>query len=119
MNTNDTVTVYAALLECFKVLGQPLMIYNDDEGALSSRKAQDFFKAEGITHVVTKTHANEAERAIRTVKKMIADRLRAHRNKTRVEMMEASVKRNNNQVHSTIRLTPNTAHTKRKAYPQA
>ena len=82
MNTNDTVTVYAALLECFKVLGQPLMIYNDDEGALSRRKAQDFFKAEGITHGVTKTHANEAERAIRTVKKMIADRLRAHRNKT-------------------------------------
>ena len=41
---------------------------------------------------------------------MIADRLRAHRNKTWVEMMEASVKRYNNQVHSTIRLTPNTAH---------
>ena len=32
-----------------------------------------------------------------TVKKMIADRLRAHRNKAWVEMMEASVKRYNNQ----------------------
>ena len=57
------------------------MIYHDDEGALSSRKVQDLFEAEDVTHVLTKTHANQAERAIRTVKKMIADRLRAHRNK--------------------------------------
>ena len=99
VNTNDIVAVYDALLECFKVLGQPLMICSDDEGALSSRKVQDFFKAEGITRL-TKTHANQAERAIRRVKKMIADRLRAHRNKTWVEMMEASVKRYNNQVQT-------------------
>ena len=108
MNTNDTVAVDDALLQCFKVLGQPLMIYSNDEGTLSSRKVHDFFKAEGITHVVTKTRANQAERAIRTVKKMIADRLRARRNKTWVEMMEASV--NRYQVHSTIRLPPDTAH---------
>ena len=42
MNTNDTVAAYDALLECFKILGQPLMIYNDDEGALSSRKVARF-----------------------------------------------------------------------------
>ena len=35
----------------------------------------------------------------------------AHTDKTWAEMMEASVQRYNNQVHSTIRLTPNTAHT--------
>ena len=69
------------------------MICSDDEGALSSRKVQDFFKAEGITRVVSKTHANQAEGAIRTVKKMIADRLRANKEKAWVEMMEASVQR--------------------------
>ena len=56
-------------MECFKVLGQPLSIYSDDEGALNSKKLQTFFKEEGITHVITKTHANQAERMIRTVKK--------------------------------------------------
>ena len=34
MNTNDTVAVYASLLECFKAFGQPFMIYSDDDGAL-------------------------------------------------------------------------------------
>ena len=69
------------------------MICSDDEGALSSRKVKDFFKAEGITRVDSKTHANQAKGAIRTVKKMIADRLRANKDKTWVEMMEVSVKR--------------------------
>ena len=55
-------------MECFKVLGQPLSIYSDDEGALNRKKLQTFFKEEGITHVITKTHANQAERMIRTVK---------------------------------------------------
>ena len=79
-------------MECFKVLGQPLMICSDDEGALSSRKVRDFFN-EGITLVDSKTHANQAEGALRTVKKIIADRLRANKDKTWVEMMEVSVKR--------------------------
>ena len=61
-----TDTAYDAMMECFKVLGQPLMIH--DEGALNSKKAHELFKTEGITHVVTK-HANQAERAIRTLKK--------------------------------------------------
>ena len=56
-------------MECFKILGQPLSIYSGDEGALNSKKLQTFFREEGITHVITKTHANPAERMIRTVKK--------------------------------------------------
>ena len=47
----------------------------------------------GITRFDSKTHAKQAEGAIRTVKKMIADRLRAYKDKTWVEMMEVSVKR--------------------------
>ena len=58
-----------AVMECFKVLGQPLSIYSDDEGALNSKKLHTFLKEEGTTHVITKTHANQAERMIRTVKK--------------------------------------------------
>ena len=68
IENKDGDDVYKAVMECFKVLGQPLSIYSDDEGALNSKKLQTFLK-EGITHVITKTHANQAERMIRTVKK--------------------------------------------------
>ena len=60
------------------------MICSDDEGALSSRKVQDFFKAEGTALVDSKTYAKQAEGAIRTVKKMFADRLRANKDKTKL-----------------------------------
>ena len=69
------------------------MICNDDERALSSRKVQDFFKVEGIARVDSKTYANQAEGAIRRIKKMIANRLRANKDRSCVEMMEASVQR--------------------------
>ena len=61
MENNDTDDVYDAVMECFKVLGQPLSVYSDDEGALNSKKLQAYFKGEGIEHIITKTHANQAE----------------------------------------------------------
>ena len=88
IENKDGDDVYKAIVECFKVLGQPLSIYSDDEGALNSKKLQTFLKEEGITHVITKTHANQAERMIRTVKKMIGDRLRHYKNKTWVEVLK-------------------------------
>ena len=67
-------------MKCFKVLGQPLSIYSDDEGALDSKKLQTFLKEEGITHVITKTYANQAERMIRTVKRMYWGQIEALQN---------------------------------------
>ena len=55
------------------------------------------------------TRANQAEKAIRMVKKTFDDRLRAQKHKTWVETMDVSVKRCNSQVESTIRVTPNKA----------
>ena len=110
IQNKDGDDVYKAVMECFKVLGQPLSIYSDDEGALNSKKLQTFFKEEGITHVITKTHANQAERMIRTVKKMIGDRLRHYKTKTWVEVLKPSLNRYNNQIHSSTKTTPNKAH---------
>ena len=47
---------------------------------------------------------------IRTIKKMIGDRLRANKNKTWVEMMRPSLNKYNNQIHSSTSTTPNRAH---------
>ena len=106
VENKDGDDVYKAVMECFKVLGQPLSVYSDDEGALNSKKLQAFFKEEGITHVITKTHANQAERMIRTVKKMIGDRLRHYKTKTWVEVLKPSLNRYNNQIHSSTKTAP-------------
>ena len=111
MENNDIDTFFNAMLECFKVLGYPLSIYSDDEGALNSKKIQNHLKGEGIELIITKTHASQAERAIRTFKKMISDRLRHNPSSTWVEMMKASLKKyNNSQVHSSTGMVPNKAH---------
>ena len=109
MRERDGDTVYDAFLESFKVMGQPLSIYSDDDGSFKSKKLQDYFSGEGITHTITLTHANQAERFIRTVKKMLADRLR-HNKKPWVEMLKPVLnKYNNTQVQGSIKMTPNQA----------
>ena len=55
--------------------GKPQSIYSDDEGAFVSNIVQNYFKDNNIRHIVTRTHAPVAERTIRTIKKMIYDRL--------------------------------------------
>ena len=110
MENNDIDTFFNAMLECFKVLGYPLSIYSDDEGALNSKKIQNYLKGEGIELIITKTHASQAERMIRTIKKMISDRLRHHKGSW-VEMMNVSLKKyNSSQIHSSTQTTPNKAH---------
>ena len=99
----DGDDVCNAVMECFKVLGQPLSIYSDDEGALNSKRLQT------LTHIITKTHANQAERLIRTVNKMLGDRLRHYKTKTWVEVLTPSLNRYNNQIHSSTKTTPNNA----------
>ena len=110
MENNDIDTFFNAMLECFKVLGYPLSIYSDDEGALNSKKIQNYLKGEGTELIITKTHASQAERMIRTIKKMISDRLRHHKGSW-VEMMKVSLKKyNSSQIHSSTQTTPNKAH---------
>ena len=45
---------------------------------LIQRNYKIVFKDEGITHKITLTHANVAEKMIRTLQKMINDRLQVH-----------------------------------------
>ena len=103
-------TVYDAFMECFKVLGYPNSIYTDDEGAFNSNKFQDFLKGEGIEHVVTLTHANVAERFIRTIKKMITDRALQTKGAWSILLKPALDRYNKTMVHSTTGLVPNEAH---------
>ena len=44
IENKDGDDVYKAVMQIFKVLGQPLSIYSDDEGALNSMKLQTFLR---------------------------------------------------------------------------
>ena len=110
LKNKDTDPVYDAFMECFKVMGHPQSIYSDDEGSFNSKKLQGYFKGEGITHKVTLTHANVAERMIRTLKKMISDRLQIHKGSWTIMLKPVLDKYNSKMVHGTTGLVPNEAH---------
>ena len=110
MANKDTEPVYDAFLECFKEMGHPQSIYSDDDGSFKSKKLQDYFKGEGITHKITLTHANVAERVIRSLKKMISDRLQVHKGAWTIMLKPVLDKYNKQMKHSTTGLVPNDAH---------
>ena len=55
--------------------GKPEVIYSDDEGALNSNEIQTYFNENKIKHIVSRGHAQVAERAIRTIKDLIYRRI--------------------------------------------
>ena len=67
-------------------------------------------KDEGITHNTTLTHANVAERMIRTLKKMIGDRALVHKGAWTILLKPVFDKYNKQMKHSTTAMTPNEAH---------
>ena len=75
MEENNSKTVLSALKQTFKKMGYPTSIYSENDGAFQS-VVKEFFDAEGIEHNITQTHANVAERFIRTMKNIIHDRAR-------------------------------------------
>ena len=110
MKVSDGETVYKAILQCFKVLGHPMSIYTDDDGAFAYKKLQEYLKGEAIRSIITLTHASVAERVIRTVKKMLGDRIKAT-NRTWTSLLQAVLNKYNQQMtHGTTKLTPNEAH---------
>ena len=86
--------------------GKPQSIYSDDEGAFVSNIIQKYFKDNNIRHIVTRTHATVAERTIRTIKKMIYDRLEKT-NKRWVDVLhQVLLTYNYKMKHSAIKMTP-------------
>ena len=108
MENKDGESVLKALKESFKKMGHPMSIYSDDDGAFKS-VVKEYFDAEGITHIITLTHANVVERFIRTMKNMIHDRVRF--NKARwTSMLIPALNKYNDTVHSSTKAKPKDAH---------
>ena len=108
MKDKQTNTVYQNLLKIFQKMGYPSSIYSDDDGSFKG-PVKEFFRAENINHITTLTHANIAERFIRTLKNGIADRIR-NTNRNWYDMLKPVINKYNNTVHSTIQMKPIHAH---------
>ncbi len=108
MKNKDSITVYNALLNFFQKMGYPINVYSDDDGAFKS-KVKEFFEGEAINHITTLTHANVAERFIRTLKNGIHDRVRFTKAPWH-EMLEYVIRKYNNTVHSSTNHKPIDAH---------
>ena len=108
MKENNSESVLSALKQAFKKMGFPMSIYSDNDGAFQS-VVKEFFEGEGIEHIITQTHANVAERFIRTMKNMIHDRVRFNKAGW-TSMLTPALNKYNTTVHSSTKMTPKQAH---------
>lgn len=109
MVNRDSETILEAMKQSFRKMGFPISIYSDDDGAFKS-VVKKFLDDNGINHIITLTHANVVERLIRTIKKGIADRMRFTKETDWVKMLEPTLKKYNNTIHSSTGVKPVEAH---------
>ena len=89
-------------------MGYPSSIYSDDDGPFKAH-VKEFLNSENINHITTFTHANIAERIMRTLKNGIGDRIRGN-DKNWYDMLKPVIVKYSNTVHSTIEMKPTQAH---------
>ena len=92
--SNTTHTIY------------PHSLYSDDEGALNSNEIQNYLSEHKIKHIVTRSHANVAERTIGTIKSMIYKRIGKTKTRWIDVLYPVLLTYNFKLKHSTIGMTP-------------
>ena len=75
MENKNSEDVLKALKEAFKVMGEPIEKFSDEDTAFLS-VVKKHLDGLGIVQKTTRTHANIVERLIRTIKNGVADRIR-------------------------------------------
>ena len=116
----DTPEFALVVIDIFNKLADVVPMFNrdgesvekalSDDGAFANKNnVQKIFESEGINHIVTKTHANVAERFIRRMKNKIHDRVRFS-NMKRTDALRQALKQYNRTLHSSTRMTPTEAH---------
>jgi hypothetical protein len=90
---------------------KPQFLYTDDEGALNKPDIKKYFEDNKIHHIVTRSHANMAERAIRTFKNSLYKRVDNAKEPVQWSdlIFEILITYNNKIVHTTTGLTPSEA----------
>ena len=119
IKTKSEGDVASAIIEGFVKMGKlPEVLYTDDEASLSTEAMKKYFSENNIKHIITRSHANFAERAIRTFKDSLYKRI-DHDDKDDKQwtdyIFEILLTYNNKLVHRTIGMTPDEARQKKNA----
>lgn len=113
VKTKQDQDVYNAfVLALEKMKGYPETIYSDNEGSFHSNIINEFYKKHNIRHLITRSHAPVAESTIRTIKRMIYNRIEHQPNKSWHDndiLYPVLLKYNNKMIHSSTKFTPNDA----------
>ena len=106
-NTEELIRATKAIIENME---KPKKIYSDMEGGMKSKEWDNWLDEHNIVHIMTRGHANTAERAIRTFKDLMTRRLEGPDNKdvkwydqVRLSVL---VRYNQKVVNRTIGMTP-------------
>ena len=108
MENKNSEDVLKALKEAFKVMGEPIEIFSDEDTAFLS-VVKKYLDGLGIVQKTTRTHANIVERLIRTIKNGVADRIRFTKGNW-TDLYKPTLKKYNNAIHSSTRAKPVEAH---------
>ena len=108
MENKNSEDVLKALKEAFKVMGEPIEIFSDEDTAFLS-VVKKYLDGSGIVQKTTRTHANIVERLIRTIKNGVADRIRFTKGNW-TDLYQPTLKKYNNTIHSSTGAKPVAAH---------
>ena len=108
MENKNSEDVLKALKEAFKVMGEPIEIFSDEDTAFLS-VVKKYLDGLGIVQKATRTHANIVERLIRTIKNGVADRIRFTKGNW-TDLYKPTLKKYNNTIHSATGAKPVEAH---------
>ena len=108
MENKNSEDVLKALKASFKVMGEPIEIFSDEDTAFLS-VVKKYLDGLGIVQKTTRTHANIVERLIRTIKNGVADRIRFTKGNW-TDLYKPTLKKYNNTIHSSTGAKPVEAH---------
>ena len=95
-----------ALKQIFRIMGKPKIIMSDEEGSLSSKLLDKFFKDEKVLYIINRHHAPVIERFIRTFRNMITRRLQKRPERWYSMIYEVLLTYNKKMVSSATGFTP-------------
>ena len=85
--SEKTGDITSGLLECLTKMGhKPEIVYTDNELGLGTQAVDDLLKEKGIDHIITRSKAWFAERAVRTFKSALYKRVENSKKKKRCAM---------------------------------
>ena len=108
MKNKNSEDVLKALKATFRVMGEPIEIFSDEDTAFLS-VVKKYLDGLGIVQKTTRTHANIVERLIRTIKNGVADRIRFTKGNW-TDLYKPTLKKYNNTIPSSTGAKPVEAH---------